>query len=183
MVVYLDNILIAGVSEEEHLETLSEVLGRLDKAGLRVKRSKCEFMRESVTYLGHRIDAIGLHPLPDRVRVIKEAPRPTSVTTLKAYLSMLTYYSKFLPNLSSLLYPLYRLLKKGAPWRWGTKQARAFKASKRLLTSNKCLTHYDPAQKLTLACDASDWGIGAVLSHTLPDGSERPVGYSQPFRA
>ena len=53
VVVYLDNILIAGVSEEEHLETLSEVLGRLDKAGLRVKRSKCEFMRESVTYLGH----------------------------------------------------------------------------------------------------------------------------------
>jgi transposase InsO family protein len=178
VVVYLDDILITGATEEEHLRTLDEVLSRLDKAGLRVKRSKCEFMRESVTYLGHRIDADGLHPLPDRVRAIKEAPKPTSVTTLKAYLGMLTYYSKFLPKLSTLLYPLYRLLRKGVPWRWGTKQARAFKASKKLLTSDKCLTHFDSSLKLTLACDASEYGLGAVISHKMPDGSEKPIGYA-----
>ena len=106
VVVYLDDILITGATEEKHLQTLDEVLSHLDKAGLRLKRSKCEFMRESVTYLGHRIDADGLHPLPDRVRAVKEAPKPTSVTILKAYLGMLTYYSKFLPKLSTLLYPL-----------------------------------------------------------------------------
>ena len=66
VVIYLDDILITGATEE-NLRTLDEVLSRLNKAGLRVKRSKCEFMRESVTYLGHRIDADGLHPLPDRV--------------------------------------------------------------------------------------------------------------------
>ena len=161
VVVYLDDILITGSTEEKHLKTLDEVLSCLDRAGLRVKRSKCEFMRESVTYLGHRIDANGLHPLPDRVRAIKEAPKPTSVTTLKAYLGMLTYYSKFLPKLSTLLYPLYCLLKKGVPWRWGTKQAKAF--TKKLLTSDRCLTHFDSSLKLTLACDASDYGLGAVL--------------------
>ena len=150
------------------------MLSRLD----RVKRSKCEFMRESVTYLGHRIDTDSLHPLPDRVRAIKEAPKPTSVTTLKAYLGMLTYYSKFLPKLSTLLYPLYCLLKKGAHWKWGTKQAQAFKASKKLLTSDKCLTHLDSTLKLTLACDASEYGLGAVLSHKMSDGSERPIGYA-----
>ena len=90
--------------EEEHLETLDEVLSRLDKAGLRVKSSKCAFMRESVTYLGHRIDSEGLHPLPDRIKAIREAPTPTSVSTLKSYLG---YYSKFLPNLSTVLHPLY----------------------------------------------------------------------------
>ena len=142
VVIYLDDILITGATEG-NLRMLDEVLSRLNKAGLRVKRSKCEFMRESVTYLGHRIDADGLHPLPDRVRAIKEAPKPTSVTTLKAYLGMLTCYSKFLPKLSTILYPLYRLLRKGVPWRWGTKQAKAFKASKKLRTSDKCLTHFD----------------------------------------
>ena len=135
-------------------------------------------MRESVTYLGHRIDADGLHPFQDRVRAIKEAPKPTSVTTLKAYLGMLTYYSKFLPKLSPLLYPLYCLLRKGVPSRWGTKQAKAFKASKKLLMSIKCLTQYDPSLKLTLACDASDYGLGAVLSHKLADGSERRIWYA-----
>ena len=101
VVVYLDDILVTGSTEESHLQALDEVLSRLDKAGLRVKQSKCEFLRKSVTYLGHRIDADGLHPLQDRVRAIEEAPTPTSVSTLKSYLGMLTYYSRFLPNLST----------------------------------------------------------------------------------
>ena len=62
MVVYLDDILVTGSTEESHLQALDEVLSRLDKAGLRVKQSKCEFLRKSVTYLGHRIDVDGLHP-------------------------------------------------------------------------------------------------------------------------
>ena len=70
VVVYLDDILITGASEEAHLQTLDEVLSRLEKAGLRVKGKKCEFMRPSVTYLGHRIDAGGLHPLQDKVQAI-----------------------------------------------------------------------------------------------------------------
>ena len=112
VVAYMDDILITGNSEENHLKALDEVLSRLDKAGLRVKQAKCEFMRESVTYLGHRIDADGLHPLPDRVRAIQEAPTPTSVQTLKSYLGMLTYYNKFLPSPSTVLRPLHYLLRK-----------------------------------------------------------------------
>ena len=126
VVVYLDDILITGCSKEAHLQTLDEVLSRLDKAGLRVKRSKCEFMKESVTYLGHRIDAEGLHPLPDRVRAIKDAPTPDSVSKLKSYLGILTYYSKFLPNLSTTLHPLYKLLRKDEDWAWGVAQGKAF---------------------------------------------------------
>ena len=125
VVVYLDDILITGASKEAHLKTLDEVLSRLDRAGLRVKKSKCEFMKSSVTYLGHRIDANGLHPLPDRVRAVKEAPTPTSVSKLKSYLGMLTYYSKFLPNLSTLLHPLYQLLRKDVDWKWGAAQTKS----------------------------------------------------------
>ena len=70
------------------------------------------------------------------------------------------------------------MLKKGAPRKWGTKQAKAIKASKKLLTSDKCLTHLDSTlNKLTLACDASEYRLGAVLSHKMSDESERPIEY------
>ena len=76
------------------------------------------------------IDSDGLHPLTDRVRVLEEAPTPTSVTELKSYLGILSYYSKFLPNMSTVLHPLYTLLRKQARWFWGKDQEKAFVASK-----------------------------------------------------
>ena len=128
VVVYIDDILITGATEQEHLQTLEEVLSRLEKAGLHARKCKCRFMVPSVDYLGYRIDKEGLHPLPDKVKAIKEAPDPTSVTELKAYLGLLTYYSKFLPNLSTTLAPLYALLQKDYPWRWrGRESILSFK--------------------------------------------------------
>ena len=91
---------------------------------------------------------------------------------------MLTYYSKCLPNVSTILHPLYKLLGKDVPWKWGKDQAKAFTASKELLTSKSCLTHFDSSLPLILACDASAYGLGAVLSHWMPDGSDRPIGYA-----
>ena len=73
--VYLDDILVTGGSDTEHMARLGEVLARLEKAGLRVNKKKCEFMKSSVTYLGHRIDKDGLHPLPDKIEAIHGARR------------------------------------------------------------------------------------------------------------
>ena len=70
------------------------------------------------------------------------------------------------------------LLKKNTSWVWGAEQAKAFSASKELLTSSNCLTHFDSSLELTLACDASNYGVGAVLSHKMTDGSERPIAYA-----
>ena len=178
VVAYLDDILITGSTYAEHLAALKEVLSRLQKAGLRVKREKCQFMMPSVTYLGYRIGTEGIHPLPEKVQAIKEAPRPTNPSELKAYLGILTYYSKFLPKMSTVLAPLYRLLRKDVPWQWTNQEEKAFVASKDLLTSSQLLVHFDPKLKLILACDASAYGVGAVLAHQLPDGSERPIAYA-----
>ena len=112
VVVYIDDILITGATEQEHLQALEEMLSRLEKAGLCTRKCKCRFMVPSVDYLGYRINKEGLHPQPDKAKAIKEAPNPTSVTELKAYLGLLTYYSKFLPNLSTTLAPLYALMQK-----------------------------------------------------------------------
>ena len=135
-------------------------------------------MVPSVSYLGHVIDANGLRPLPEKVQAIQHAPTPKNVTELKSYLGLLTYFGKFLPNLSTCLAPFYKLLSKHEKCEWSSEQERAFQESKDLLTSSQLLVHFDPKLPLLLACDASAYGIGAVLAHTMPDGSEKPIGYA-----
>ena len=166
---------MAAASEEEHLQRLEMVFERLEKAGLRVCESKCEFMVSSVSYLGHQIDEDGLHPLPDKMQAVVEATSPRSAQELKAYLGLLTYYCKFLPDVFTVL---YCLLRKESWWQWTAEEEKAFHKSKELLTSSKLLVHFDASLPLTLACDASAYRVGAVLAHRMSDGIERPTGYA-----
>jgi len=76
-----------------------------------------------------------------------------------------------------VLAPLYTLLRAKVPWRWTTVEAAAFKASKQLLLSSQCLVHYNRHEEVVLSCDASAYGIGAVLSHRFRDGTEKPIGF------
>ena len=120
-------------------------------------------MSSSVTYLGHQIDAEGLHPLPEKVRAITEAPSSTNPKQLKAYLGLLTYYAKFLLNLSFLLSPLYHLLTKDSAWQWKEEQQQAFDKSKEeLLTFSQLLIHFNPTLPILLSCGASNYEIGVV---------------------
>ena len=154
------------------------ILSHLEKAGLRARHTKCSFMVPSVTFLGHTVDEKGLHPIPDKVEEVTKAPRPQNAQELKSFLGLLSYYSKFVPNLASVLAPLYKLLRKNAHWRWYTEEENAFSHAKTLLTSSPVLVHFNPSWQLVLACDASESGIGAVLAHLLPDGTEHPIGYA-----
>ena len=177
VVVYLDDILITAPTDEEHVATVAVVLERLKEAGLRLKKEKCVFLAHSVINLGHVIDSQGLNPVQEKIQAIQEAPQPTNVGKLKSYLGLLSYYSKFLRNLSTTLAPLYKLLKHDEPWQWTEEQSQTFKQSKEFILSSHVLVHFDPKLPIRLACDASDYGIGAVLSHVMPDGSEKPVGF------
>ena len=91
---------------------------------------------------------------------------------------MINYYQIFLPNLSNVLAPLHELLRKETRWHWGKEQMQAFQKSKDFLKSSRLFVHYDGQKKLTLACDASQYGLGAVLSHRMDDGSEYPIAYA-----
>ena len=159
--VYLDDILVTGTSEEEHLKNLEIVLQRLHSASLHLKKEKCKFLINDVTYLGHKIDAQGLHPLQNKIDAIVKAPRPRTVTELKAFLGLLNYYGKFIHNLASILHPLYQLLGNDVKWTWTQERENAFNEAKSLLTSDSLLIHFDPTKDLVLACDASAYGIGA----------------------
>ena len=177
VVVYMHDILVTGTTKKEHLLNLEKVLLKLTNAELKLKREKCVFQAPSVIYLGHQIDAEGLHPVEKKVRAVQEAPAPTNVTELKAYLGLLLYYSKFLPNFASKLEPLYRLLEHSVPWIWTPLQQETFDQSKQLLLSSRVVVHFDPDKKICLACDASPYKIGTVLSHIMEDSSEKPVRF------
>ena len=178
VIVRVDDILVSGANDEEHIANLEEVLKRLSNAGAKLKKSKCVFMASEITYLGQRINREGIKPVEDKVRAITDAPKPRNASELKSYLGMINYYQKYLPNLATKLSPLHELLKKGTHWRWGTRQEEAFSESKKLLKSAELLVHYDSSKELLLACDASPYGVGAVLSHKLDDGTERPIAYA-----
>ena len=91
---------------------------------------------------------------------------------------MLNFYGKFIPNLSSILEPLNSLLRKDVVWKWEVEQQETFDKAKTQLQSSDVLVHYDPEKELVVSCDASPYGVGAVLSHVMEDGSERPVAYA-----
>ena len=146
----------------------------MEEAGFTLKKVKCSFLQPDIDFLGYHIDAEGRHPMNDKVRAIREAPTPRNVSELHSFLGIINYYSKFLPNLSSTLKPLYVLLLKHRKWTWGAEQEKAFNAAKQALQQNSLLVHFDPKKRLVLACDASPYGIGAVLSHVMEDGTERP---------
>ena len=174
----LDDMLISGKTDEEHLENLESVLKRLQDAGLKANKEKCVFFKDRVQFCGHEIDKEGLHKTQEKIEAVVNAPRPENVSQLRSFLGLVNYYNRFLPNASSVLHPLHQLLEQNSKWQWTEQCEQAFTEAKRLITSEQVLTHYDPGLPVSLACDASPTGIGAVLSHVMLDGSERPVAFA-----
>lgn len=175
---YIDDILITGKTKEEHLQRLEEVLSRLQANGLRANKPKCKFLQDQCRFLGHIIDAEGLHTSDEKIEAITKAPHPRNVKELRSFLGMMNYYRKFIPNLATVLKPMTNLLQHNVRWHWNARCIEAFKESKRLLTCSPVLVHYDPTLPMRLATDASAHGIGAVISHVFPNGDEKPIAFS-----
>ena len=172
-----DDILIR-TEPHEHLQVLDEVLTRLEKQGILAKRSKCEFMMPSAEFLRNRVDGEGRHPTDEKIAAIKGAPSPKNVAELRSYLGLLNYYGNFIPNLSALLQPLHELLRKGVKWAWTEEYEKAFVRSKSETVAEKLLVPCDEKRKLIQACDASPYGVGAVISHVVDDGEEGPIAFA-----
>ena len=130
----MDDILITGKNDEEHLRNLQAVFKILLDSGLRLKLAKCFFMQLSVIYLGMEISKKGIQPVEEKVRAIKEAPIPKNTSELKSFLGMLTYYQRYMPKMAGMLEPLHYLLRKGVKWIWSSDQQRAFQDAKDILS-------------------------------------------------
>ena len=174
--VFLDDVVVSGADTNSHNAALRSVLSRLQVSSLRVNREKRQFGLAEVTYLGHKVSARGVETTEDKVRAILRAPEPGSVSQLRSWLGGINYYGKFLKDLSTVLAPLYVLLRQNQPWRWGDAERSAFEAGKRLLVKPPVLAHFDPKYEVVVSADASPIGIGCVLSIVTP-GGERPVAF------
>ena len=177
-VCFVDDLLVAGKDEIEHKERLKIVFEKIKEFGLKIKMEKCEFEKTEVEYLGFKINAMGIHKTNGKIKAIQEAKVPENVKELQAFLGLVTFYARFIPNLATVAAPLYERLKGNRRWHW-TKQCQiAIDTIKAEITSSRFLVHYNPDLKLKLTTDASKHGVGAVLSHEMPDGSEKPIAYA-----
>ncbi|UYV78825.1 K02A2.6-like, partial [Cordylochernes scorpioides] len=177
VICYIDDVLIATASIEEHLALLKTIFARLAKYNIKLKKEKCLFLQKEIEYLGHLVTEEGIRPLDHKVQAIQKAKTPTNISELRSFLGLVNFYGKFIPNLPELLKPLHELLHKKRPWVWTKECGEAIDKCKNSITSERVLVPYDATLPLCLATDASQIGVGAVLSHII-EGQERPIMFA-----
>ena len=178
VISYLDDILIAAPNIKTHIDRLRQVFQTLRKSGLKLNKNKCVFAKPSINYLGHSISKEGLCKLNTHIKAITEAPSPKNTTEVKSFIGLVNYYGKFIKNVSIKLHPLHKLLKKDIPFQWNKNCEKAFNVIKKEIVSEVVLVHFNHDLPITLTCDASNHGVGAVLAHVFPDGTERPIAFA-----
>ncbi|UYV73793.1 K02A2.6-like [Cordylochernes scorpioides] len=174
--VYLDDIIVMGKSFEEHLINLERVLQKIRGARLKLNPRKCKLFKEKVRYLGHVISRQGIQTDPDRTETVRQWPVPRDVHQLRSFLGLCSYYRRFVPGFSNIARPLHRLTESGRPFSWTVDCERAMDKLKQALSSPPMLAYPDPGEPFILDTDASNTGLGAVLSQTQ-DGVERVIAY------
>lgn len=174
---FLDDIIITGKTRTEHEENLKTVFLKLREAGLQLKKEKCEFFKEEISYLGYTISNKGLKKNLDKQKAIINAPRPRNISQVKSFEGMINYYGKFVPKLSIIMKPIYDLLQKNSKFNWNEKCEKAFKEIKEIIISDDILMHFNPQLPIILQTDASQEGIAGALCHKLENGSLKPVGF------
>ena len=187
---YLDDIIIFSDTEEEHLAHIEEIFRRLEAADLKMKRSKCDFFKKHIHYLGHLISADGIRPLKDKLDTIRDMPAPCNSKEVKQFLGLVGYYRKFVPCFAALSRPLPKLTCKDKAFKWIHECRKAFNALKGSLCEQPILKYADTKKGYTLYTDASKYGWAAMLTqvHTTEIGgktvtTDHPVAYvSELFR-
>lgn len=176
VLVFLDDILIFSRTKEDHTAHVRDALTRLRKQKLFAKRSKCEFFRDNVEFLGHRIGANGLSVSQDKIDAVKAWRTPRDVADVRSFLGLAGFYRRFVKEYSRMALPLTELTKGKVPWAWGEAQRAAFEELKQKLCSAPVLLIPDPKLPFVLNCDACKYATGGVLQQDQGNGLQ-PVAY------
>ena len=175
----VDDILCVGEGDtyesavEDHDKNLIALLERCREKNIKLNPKKLQLRKQEVPCIGHLLTSDGLKPDPNKVKAIVEMPTPADKQSLQRLLGMITYLSKFLPNLSEVTEPLRRLLDKDVEWHWDDSHKEALNRVKHLITREPVLSYFDNAKEVTLQCDASESGLGATI---MQEG--QPVAFS-----
>ena len=162
--VYLDDILVASHSPQEHHQHLQQLFTLLSSNGLVINKAKCVFGADEIDFLGHHVSAAGITPLPDRIAALQNSSAPTDRTSLQRFLGMVNYYHRFLPGIADTLAPLHAQASgKGQTIEWSKDCQEAFDKAKTVLSKAVLLHHPQPDLPTSLTVDASNTAIGAQL--------------------
>jgi len=164
VVAFMDDILIYSPTEDEHVHIVTSVLQLLQENGLAIAPEKCKWYTSKVEFLGYIISADGVSMAEDKVQTLLEWALPTNVTAVQSFLGFANFYRRFIEGFSKICKPLTDLTKKGIRWQWTEEAQNAYEMLKRRFTTVPILRHFDPPLPTVMETDASDFGIGAVLS-------------------
>ena len=173
-IIYLDDVIISR-TPEEHVQRLRSVLQKLRAAGLKLKPSKCEFFKDRISYLGHIVSKDGVETDPKKIQVIVDWPVPKTVYDVRSFLGFSNYYRKFMYRYSQIAKPLNNLIsgenakKKKAPVDWKDCHQEAFDKLKELCSKTPILAYADYTKPFRVYTDASEIGLGAVISQKQED--------------
>ena len=177
--IYLDDIIVFSSTFEEHIEKLTKVFQRLREEGLKLKPKKCFFAKSSVKYLGHIVSQRGLEPDPEKIKAVTEYPRPQSASALRSFLGLAGYYRRFISGFLSVAAPLFQLQQQSQkkPLIWTEDSHHSFCTLQQKFISAPILAFPQFEVEFILATDASDTGLGKVLSQ-IQHGKERVIAYA-----
>jgi len=161
--VFIDDICIASVTWNEHLELLDKVFTLIEEANLKLKANKCVSGASKVVFLGHELSQMGIKQDPEKTRAIKAMERPSDAKELKRVLGLFGYYRRFVPRFAQIAEPLTRLTRKEVSYKWEQEQEAAFMELKDALTSGQTLAHFNHKDPLTLKTDACKIGVAGIL--------------------
>lgn len=173
---YLDDIVICSRTFEQHIELLEEVAKRLRKAGLTISTEKSKFCRQQIKYLGYVLNENGWKVDEDKVECIVKFPTPTNRRETQRFLGLCGWYRRFIANFSGIASPITELTKTKTKFKWTAEAEAAFLKLKSALVSTPVLIMPDYSKPFSIACDASDVAIGAVLTQYF-EGEEHPICY------
>ncbi|MCG8033309.1 MAG: DDE-type integrase/transposase/recombinase [Candidatus Thiodiazotropha taylori] len=183
VIIYLDDLIIHARTFFEHLRKLDQVFTRLAEAGLKLKPSKCNLLQCEVLFLGHVISESGLKPDINKVKCIKEWAVPKNVHDVRSFCGFCSYYRRFIKNFSQRAAPINRLLEAGQPFDWNNQCQESFEDLKSALTGKEVMAFPQDHDLFIVDTDASDIGIGGVLSQMqwcdkTQKYEERPIVYA-----
>ena len=174
---YIDDIIIFSNSISDHLEHLERVFEMLDKENIILKRSKCDFLKQKISYLGYQISFNKVEPIHSKTQAINDLPAPHDVKSVRSFVGKVNYYKKFIPNRTEVLAPLYELTKKNVRFNWTEKEQKSFDLIKSILMSHPALGIFDPNRHILIKTDASEIGIGAVMKQKNDDADLVTIAY------
>ena len=158
-----DDVVVYGQDDETHDENLTRMMERTKERGLSLNYDKCHIKQNSISFYGHILTSEGVKPDPSKVSAIKDMKPPQNINQLLSFLSSAKYLGSFTPDLSNLCAPLNKLTRKDVDFQWGPEHQEAFEHIKDNIASIAILAYFDPTKSVTIQCDASMEGLGAVL--------------------